>query len=381
MDFTGYRFLLITTYLSPWSLSKQVCELGLYVQNFCDIAGILGLLAIVSETVYKSRYPTSLYNSCGRKMAIAVMLSLWVIAFVWCVTFWLVEMQYEGFTCIKGSEQDLPTMFQFFTSAFVLFISFIMVIVQAINLVIAKRRLESLKRHLVAIRNLDFKSYLRDNLLFLEKGHISAQDNTTDIQIRFKIIILNSLYNCLNDNDEIMFLEYSSINEDLKSKHQDENKTASDEFAWIKDIHDLDILFVAFKQYIMMHKCRLTIRQLEIFCKEIKANLEKWKNIEHEQVLHLTDFVDKLLSDVNVFGSNQSDNIQHKKSVATATTLFIILIIVIVCCIPEGFGLSYYLWNNYFISRIFFAELSLPNRARSIFTSIYILIAFGRNIS
>ena len=375
--YTGYRLLLIATYTSSFTPQQSVCEFGIVVQIFCEIMGTIGLLASVSETTYKSKHPTSLYNSCGKKMSVMVIVLTWVIAALWCLAFWMAELRYEEFKCLKESEQESPSMFQLYSSALVLLLCSIMVIIQAINLITAKRRLKSIKHHLMRIRKFDVQAYLQDTL-HLYEGDIQKPRTQTDQLIRFKIIILNSLNNVFNDDT---FLENKVKDIEVLSEHQSENIKLHYSFMWRNDIQTFDELFVVFNEYLEMNNCCLTINSLETFCEKLKENFAQFENEDLEKLTQLTNFVNQLISDVNVFDSERTKDIQYSKSVKAATTLFIILLIVIVSNIPAGYGLAYYFWNNYFISKLFFSVLALSNKARSIFTSSYILIVFRANLA
>ena len=339
--------------------------------NFCDIAGTLGFLAIVSEAVYKNKHPTAINNACGRKMSIFVLMLAWLISALWCLSFWLAELVYMEPLCLADAKSEQPSFFILWSAMLIAFINSLLVVIQAINLVIAKRRLRSIQRHLATIRNLEVKAYLQNGLFITDTDDKTLQ-NATDEEKQFKIIMLNSLLACLNENVDNLFFDNEPINKRNLSRNQRENIDMKDTFMQSNEITSLNELVVELEQYTTTRPHGLTIPDLENINERLKSNHAQFNN--PDCVMQLTSFIQQIITGVKVYYSSFDKAIGHIKMVRAATILLTALVIITICNIPTAYGILSYLWNGHSISSFIHIRLLIPSKARFIFTSIYILI-------
>ena len=307
-------------------------------------------------------------------MSILVIVFVWLTAAFWCFIFWLLELRRYTFKCLKESESDSPTLLEICSSTLILFINMSMFILQTINLIVARRRLKPLNNHLVANRSRDLKSYLKDALTETERNRIDEE--RADEKMEFRKIILNLLYNCINDNGANVFFKNRTANTRGQTGKKYEIVTLQDTFLWCNKMTSFHELFVAFEQYSTLCNNNLTVFGLESFCEKLKENISNFQNEDRERMMQLTSFVDQLVFDVTSFDLKGDTETQHAKRVGSATILFITLILVITCNIPAAYGVLFYFLNNYSIPRLFFSTLKMSGYARFIFTSIYILVVF-----
>ena len=372
-----FSFLLVVS-IADFELQPHLCIGALILFHSMQLPGSLGLLAVVCENVYKTLYPTRLYTLCGKKMSLVVIAITWVFSVLWCFLFWFAELRYVvNYRCVDSSQGESSTMFWLVTTTLLCVAYMVMLVLQFINVMIAKRRLNVLKLHFNPGRLSNVEWCVQEMEQLCNEYRIQL-GNTGDKQARLQYVLVKAFTN---------FVKQNNVFENLTDRNEDLNQGSNDETHSIELSHipqstvcsepiSFENISIFVEEYISGCNDILSDAALDYLHSTLNSNSHQFDQNDRENILNLIIFIQQLKDLVQSYRYDIAQNIQYEKTVKAKTHLFYMLCMIMILFLPALYGIIHLFVKGHSVSYLESGALSLPSYLRFIFTSIYIYFLF-----
>ena len=343
----------------------QFCRLMILLRSGLQLPGNIALLVAVCENLYKVLHTTHIYNACGRKMSMCVIVGAWLFTLGWCMGFWLFELEDYENACMDNFDQVLST-FSVATNVLCAFCYVAMFVVQLITVVFTITRYITLKQFFKAANSdsaLPKLQVMADMLTFQTQ---KEETFTTDL----KLLIINKIISLLGKDSEQVaerLIEKKTSSVALVTLNQS-NKI----YKGSSRTYSTNVL-LSIEQFIYKEQtlCAFTfLKHLSDFLESITSERYCQENVELLNLLSFTKSIEGIVLET------QSSYLVYKKTMKGAIWLLGLVCFLVGFNIPFSYVVFSSVIRNGLVTIKEFEGLAAIQYYCPIFIGIYLFIRF-----